>query len=514
MKTKIIKLGDGCNLTVTIIDRQGMPLKLATLKSLVISLVSYRSQNLSFVANSDNTLTIPLTYASNLPKTGMYNIRAKGELFDGQAFDYTEQIIEVKDLPESTETTFVTSLVLRDVHNIAEKELPGVNYKELGYEVFSPFKAYAKDSVVLFGDTLYKFTSAKAAGIWNASKVKATSVALGAGSIYENIINKPKINGNTVEGHKTGESLWLVDKTYSDRYLAQKSGVYPDMYVGGIASWRGETYTDQHSVTGIANKTEEGRTNLAAIVHATNEPMTEVQAIIVTGPNVMNSAHKVEDTPFMAFPVPKLTYGEGQNNGVLFNNDYGEDAGIDVVFFSAQYPTSKNAEDWIELREVNDVTEGNTNGGYYENDGRRHYLTPSTGWLIVESYVMEKFCAILGTWSKPNVFEPVLDWHKGKFYIDLESTEKYIKKVLANSGQEGVVSMVFLSANSAGTAKNTVTLAEKYMTIDIKCGVLSDYDYEKWQSESTGGGNYTHYMEIRHAKRNGSAIERRHGTQC
>lgn len=181
MKTKIIKLGDGCNLTVTIIDRQGMPLKLATLKSLVISLVSYRSQNLSFVANSDNTLTIPLTYASNLPKTGMYNIRAMGELFDGQAFDYTEQIIEVKDLPESTETTFITSLVLRDVHNIAEKDLPGVNYKELGYEVFSPFKAYAKDSVVLFGDTLYKFTADKSAGIWDASKVESTTVAEGGG---------------------------------------------------------------------------------------------------------------------------------------------------------------------------------------------------------------------------------------------------------------------------------------------------------------------------------------------
>ena len=213
MKIKIIKLGDGCNLTVTLIDRQGMPLKLATLKSLVISLVSDRAQNVPFIANSDNTLTIALTYASNLTKTGMYNIRAMGELFDGQAFDYTEQIIEVKDLPESTETTFVTSLVLRDVHNIAEKELPGVNYKELGYEVFSPFKAYEKDSVVLFGDTLYKFTAAKAAGIWNASKVEATSVAAGAGANYSNLLNKPKINGNTVEGNKTGADLGLADMT-------------------------------------------------------------------------------------------------------------------------------------------------------------------------------------------------------------------------------------------------------------------------------------------------------------
>jgi hypothetical protein len=198
MKTKIIKLGDGCNLTVTIIDRQGMPLKLATLKSLVISLVSYRSQNLSFIANSDNTLTIPLTYASNLTKTGMYNIRAMGELFDGQAFDYTEQIIEVKDLPESTETTFITSLVLRDVHNITEKDLPGVNYKELGYEVFSPFKTYAKDDIVIFGNKLYKFSDNKLAGIWDASKVETTSVAEAAGDA--------EIDDSTVSSHKSWSS--------------------------------------------------------------------------------------------------------------------------------------------------------------------------------------------------------------------------------------------------------------------------------------------------------------------
>lgn len=177
MKTKIIKLGDGCNLTVTIIDRQGMPLKLATLKSLVISLVSDRSQNLSFTANRDNTLTIALTYASNLTKTGMYQIRVEGELSDGQAFDYTEQIIEVKDFPESTETTFITSLVLRDVHNVTEKEIQDVNYKKLGYEAFSPFKAYTTADVVVFGGSLYKFTANKSAGIWNADNVEETSFA-------------------------------------------------------------------------------------------------------------------------------------------------------------------------------------------------------------------------------------------------------------------------------------------------------------------------------------------------
>lgn len=213
MKTKIIKLGDGCNLTVTIIDRQGMPLKLATLKSLVISLVSDRLQNLSFVANSDNTLTIALTYASNLTKTGMYQIRVEGELSDGQAFDYTEQIIEVKDLPESTETTFITLLVLRDVHNVTEKEIQDVNYKELGYEAFSPFKAYATDDVVVFGGSLYKFTANKSAGIWNASKVETTTVADSAGEKdYTKLTNKPSINGVELSGNKTGAQLGLVDQ--------------------------------------------------------------------------------------------------------------------------------------------------------------------------------------------------------------------------------------------------------------------------------------------------------------
>lgn len=233
MKTKIIKLGDGCNLTVTIIERQGMPLKLATLKSLVISLVSDRSQNLSFVANGDNTLTIPLTYASNLPKTGMYNIRAMGELSDGQVFDYTEQIIEVKDLPESTETTFVTSLVLRDVHNIAEKELPGVNYKELGYEAFSPFKAYTIDQVVVFGGGLYKFTANKSAGIWDASKVEATTVADSAGDaeIDDSTVSpnktwsSEKVSGILYGGGNTEELATTVEGTVYG-YPARNDGSY------------------------------------------------------------------------------------------------------------------------------------------------------------------------------------------------------------------------------------------------------------------------------------------------
>ena len=212
MKTKIIKFGDGCNLTVTIIDRQGMPLKLATLKSLVISLVSYRSQNLSFTANNDNTITIPLTYASNLTKKGMYQIRIEGELCDGQLINYTEQIIEVKDLPESTETTFITSLVLRDVHNIAE-EPSDVNYNELGYEVFSPFKAYTIDQVVVFGGGLYKFTADKSAGIWDASKVKATTVAESSGEKdYTKLSNKPSINGVTLDGDMNGEQLGLINQ--------------------------------------------------------------------------------------------------------------------------------------------------------------------------------------------------------------------------------------------------------------------------------------------------------------
>ena len=319
-------------------------------------------------------------------------------------------------------------------------------------------------------------------------------------------IRDPRVNGVPLSGNKTGAQLGLVDRTYADTYLAQKNGVYPDLYSGGIASWRKETYTDEHSVTGIANKTEEGRTNITAIAQAANEPMTDVQAIIVTGANVMNSAHKIEGTPFVAFPVPKLTYGEWQNNGVLFNNGYGEDAEIDIVLFSAQYPTEKNQENWIELREVNDATEGNTNGGYYRNDKRRHYLTPSTGWLIVESYVMEKICAILGTWNKPNIYEPTLDWHKGKFYVDFESARKYITKMLYGVYDADIDSMVFLSANSAGTAKNTVTLHEKYMSVDVKCGIVRDYKPDKeWYSEEMGGDDWLHWMRIPFAKANGSA---------
>ena len=122
MKTKIIKLGDGCNLTVTLIDRQGMPIKLATLKSLALSLVKDTEQEVEFTANSNNTLSLELTYADNLTETGMYLIKVEGELSDGQSFVYTEQIIEVKDLQESTGTDFVTSIVLRDVRDIEEKE--------------------------------------------------------------------------------------------------------------------------------------------------------------------------------------------------------------------------------------------------------------------------------------------------------------------------------------------------------------------------------------------------------
>lgn len=315
------------------------------------------------------------------------------------------------------------------------------------------------------------------------------------------------MNGVPLNGNMTGAQLGLVDRTYADTYLAQKNGVYPDLYAGGIASWRKETYTDEHSVTGIANKTEEGRTIITAIAQAANEPMTDVRAIIVTGTNLLNACHYIEGTPFVAFPVPKLSYGAGQNNGVLFNNDYGEDAGIEVVFFSAQYPTDKNSESWIELQEVNDATAGNTNGGFYENDRRRHYLTPSAGWLIVDVMFYDKnYCAILGTWGKLSMYEPVTDWHKGKFYIDFGSAGKYIMMVLNKFYEADIDSMVFLSANSAGTAKNTVTIYEKYMSVDVKCGIVRNYDPEReWHSEETGGGNWLHWMHIPFAKANGSA---------
>lgn len=41
---------------------------------------------------------------------------------------------------------------------------------------FDPTKSYAKDELCIYGDELWKFTSEKAAGVWDSSKVMSTKI--------------------------------------------------------------------------------------------------------------------------------------------------------------------------------------------------------------------------------------------------------------------------------------------------------------------------------------------------
>ena len=69
---------------------------------------------------------------------------------------------------------------------------PNINYNESTADEFNTAKAYSAGNYCIYNNILYKFTSDKAAGAWDSSKVTSTTVASEISSLNDNFANVKK----------------------------------------------------------------------------------------------------------------------------------------------------------------------------------------------------------------------------------------------------------------------------------------------------------------------------------
>ena len=70
---------------------------------------------------------------------------------------------------------------------------PNINYNESTADEFSVTKAYSTGNYCIYNNILYKFTSDKAAGAWDSSKVTSTTVAGELSTLNTNKASKTEV---------------------------------------------------------------------------------------------------------------------------------------------------------------------------------------------------------------------------------------------------------------------------------------------------------------------------------
>ena len=230
----------------------------------------------------------------------------------------------------------------------------------LGFPAFSTVTAYAVDDVVYYGNKLWRFTTAHAAGQWDENDVTEYTVA--------DLVNDLKA------GLLSGDIV---------AQLAEN-----------LESWAGESVSAKYEQTAAVDTTG-GTVSIDSSVDADLEsvvPTTDffAQQLISTGFNLLRRAVAVGNGWY--FEVPHLVATQQsigtalENNGVLFTSSTHENLRPTVYFkpLSAGVPTS--------------VTDG-TLATYTDKDGRRHYTTSGEGYLVVSGIDRASVCAHLG-WSR------------------------------------------------------------------------------------------------------------------
>lgn len=87
---------------------------------------------------------------------------------------------------------------------------PNINYNESTADEFSVTKAYSTGNYCIYNNILYKFTSDKAAGAWDSSKVTSTTVAGELSSLNTNIADTHIIAGTDCSIRYTEVNATLV----------------------------------------------------------------------------------------------------------------------------------------------------------------------------------------------------------------------------------------------------------------------------------------------------------------
>lgn len=236
----------------------------------------------------------------------------------------------------------------------------------LGFPEFTTTTAYAVDDKVFHDRRLWKFTSAHAAGAWNAAHVTEFSIKDYADAIVEALANK------VVSGE-----------------------VVADL-ANNLASWAGSTQNANYTQENIVETTG-GNLSIDSSVPATLMSIaakTDFAAtkLIATGFNLLRRATAVGNGWYIL--VPALPFGTintaSQPNGVLFTNAQGENLRPTVYFkpLASGVPTS------VTDGTACAYTDASTGGKNY-----RFFTTSQAGYIIVSGIDRAATCAHIG-WSK------------------------------------------------------------------------------------------------------------------
>ena len=236
----------------------------------------------------------------------------------------------------------------------------------LGFPEFTTTTAYAVDDKVFYDRRLWKFTSAHAAGAWNAAHVTEFSIKDYADAIVEALLNKIV----------SGEAVAAL--------------------ANNLASWAGSTQNANYTQENVVETTG-GDLSIDSSVPATLMSIaakTDFAAtkLIATGFNLLRHATAVGNGWYIM--VPALPFGTintaSQPNGVLFTNAQGENLRPTVYFkpLASGVPTS------VTDGTACAYTDASTGGKNY-----RFFTTSQAGYIIVSGIDRAATCAHIG-WSK------------------------------------------------------------------------------------------------------------------
>ena len=115
---------------------------------------------------------------------------------------------------------------------------PNINYNESTADEFSTAKAYSTGNYCIYNNILYKFTSDKAAGAWDSSKVTSTTVATEISSLNDNLKIKLvylceendsftlSVGGTVMFKDATGKSNTFALKSFAKGTYTASSSVF------------------------------------------------------------------------------------------------------------------------------------------------------------------------------------------------------------------------------------------------------------------------------------------------
>ena len=277
-----------------------------------------------------------------------------------------------------------------------------VERNALGYPTFDMGRDWEKDEVCFYDRKLWKFTAAKTAGAWDATKVTEFSI-----KEYCDAIIKALVSGEVIPALAGNLESWAEDVSEVsnswDEIIRSTAGDDPiDTAYGGV-------------LTDIVAKSD-----------------FKCDALVTSGYNLLrlasNGGVAVAVGNGWYFPVPHLELGAfgdaTKNNGVLLTDKDGNNINNATVRFKALVDGVPASENDGVAASYQDVT--------YNDETFRTYLTSGPGYLIVSGITYADTCAHLA-WE---------DWYN-----------KYVSPTTEDDAGDSISLTALFTATPNGTGK-------------------------------------------------------------